>query len=148
MGLENGIYTLIVILILMVFGCCMVILFMPCTDCSRNGVPRFQVLHTQRPSSEVRALNYKLMVSMHLLLHVTVCCCVCRNVLVGEDQSIKISDFGLSRALAKDDTYYHLSQAKKLPVKWMALESLEYRKFSTYSDSKRCTVCDGYRREL
>lgn len=70
--------------------------------------------------------------------------CVCRNVLVGEDQNVKISDFGLSRALAKEDTYYHLSQAKKLPVKWMALESLEYRKFSTYSDSKRCVIGDAW----
>ena len=70
--------------------------------------------------------------------------CVCRNVLVGEDQNVKISDFGLSRALAKEDTYYHLSQAKKLPVKWMALESLEYRKFSTYSDSKWCMIGNEY----
>ena len=67
--------------------------------------------------------------------HYVDCCCH-RNVLVGENQNVKISDFGLSRILAKEDTYYVLSQAKKLPVKWMALESIEYRKFSTYSDSK------------
>lgn len=60
----------------------------------------------------------------------------CRNVLVGEGTSVKISDFGLSRSLAKEDTYYHLTETKKLPVKWMALECLLYRKFSTYSDSK------------
>ena len=59
-----------------------------------------------------------------------------RNVLVGEKNHVKISDFGLSRALARDDTYYYLRESKKLPVKWMALESIEYRKFSTYSDSK------------
>ena len=59
-----------------------------------------------------------------------------RNVLVGEGISVKISDFGLSRSLAKENTYYHLTQTKKLPVKWMALESLLYRKFSTYSDGK------------
>ena len=64
-----------------------------------------------------------------------------RNVLVGENQNVKISDFGLSRILAKEDTYYLLSQAKKLPVKWMALESIEYRKFSTYSDSKTTVHC-------
>ena len=62
--------------------------------------------------------------------------CHCRNVLVDEKNNVKISDFGLSRALAKEDTYYHLSQCMKLPVKWMALESIEYRKFSTYSDSE------------
>ena len=57
--------------------------------------------------------------------------------MVGEKNHVKISDFGLSRALAKDDTYYHLSQARKLPIKWMAIESIAYRKFSTYSDSKK-----------
>ena len=59
---------------------------------------------------------------------------ILRNVLVGEGISVKISDFGLSRSLAKENTYYHLTQTKKLPVKWMALECLLYRKFSTYSD--------------
>ena len=59
-----------------------------------------------------------------------------RNVLVGQKNLVKISDFGLSRALAKDDSYYKVSQASKLPVKWMALESLLYQKFSTYSDGK------------
>ena len=49
---------------------------------------------------------------------------------------MKISDFGLSRTLAKDNTYYHLTETKKLPVKWMALESLLYKKFSTYSDGE------------
>lgn len=63
-----------------------------------------------------------------------------RNVLVGKNNAVKISDFGLSRALAKDDSYYKLSQTLKLPVKWMALESLLYQKFSTYSDGKRFII--------
>lgn len=57
-----------------------------------------------------------------------------RNVLVGDKLHVKISDFGLSRVLAQDDTYYKLSSTAKLPVKWMALESIDYRKFSTFSD--------------
>ena len=76
-----------------------------------------------------------------VLVCVTVCVpSTCRNVLVGKNNSIKISDFGLSRALAKDDSYYKLSQSLKLPVKWMALESLLYQKFSTYSDGMSCVV--------
>ncbi len=55
---------------------------------------------------------------------------------MGEDNRVKISDFGLSRALAKDDSYYKLGQTVKLPVKWMALEALLYQKFSTYSDGQ------------
>ena len=61
-------------------------------------------------------------------------------MLVGKNNSVKISDFGLSRALAKDDSYYKLSQSLKLPVKWMALECLLYQKFSTYSDGMSCVV--------
>ena len=57
-----------------------------------------------------------------------------RNVLVGEKLHVKISDFGMSRALAKEDTYYKLSSITKLPVKWMAIESIDFHKFSTFSD--------------
>ena len=73
---------------------------------------------------------------------VKICPFTFRNVLVGEGLSVKISDFGLSRSLAKENTYYHLTQTKKLPVKWMALESLLYRKFSTYSDGKKIHQLD------
>ena len=68
----------------------------------------------------------------------TLCYVAYRNILVDEKLHAKISDFGLSRVLAKEDTYYKLSNVAKLPVKWMALESIEYRKFSTFSDGKLC----------
>ena len=61
--------------------------------------------------------------------------------MVDEKLHAKISDFGLSRILAKEDTYYKLSNVAKLPVKWMALESIEYRKFSTFSDGKLLCHC-------
>ena len=57
-----------------------------------------------------------------------------RNILVGEGFHVKISDFGMSRALAKENTYYKMNKAAKLPVKWMAIESIDYSKFSTFSD--------------
>jgi len=57
-----------------------------------------------------------------------------RNVLVGEGLHVKISDFGMSRALVKEDVYYKMNKASKLPMKWMAIESIDYYKFSTFSD--------------
>ena len=41
---------------------------------------------------------------------------------------MKISDFGMSKALAKE---YKINKAA---VKWMAIESIDYSKFSTFSD--------------
>lgn len=75
-----------------------------------------------------------------LSVRLSVCfcfCSMCRNILVGDNNKVKIADFGLSRTLAKENTYYTLSETKKLPVKWMALESIFYRKFSTYSDGMK-----------
>ena len=54
----------------------------------------------------------------------------CRNILVGDKKILKISDFGLSR---EGDIYVTVSEGK-LPFKWMALESLRDREFSTQSD--------------
>ncbi|KAL7305486.1 hypothetical protein TKK_0002223 [Trichogramma kaykai] len=51
-----------------------------------------------------------------------------RNVLVAEDNSAKVSDFGLAR-----DENFSLDGGK-LPIKWTAPEALKYNKFSNKSD--------------
>ncbi|XP_054290016.1 tyrosine-protein kinase receptor torso-like [Macrosteles quadrilineatus] len=56
-----------------------------------------------------------------------------RNVLVCHDQSVKISDFGLSRDVYEQNIYCKKS-SEKLPVKWMALESLLHQIYTTQSD--------------
>ena len=56
-----------------------------------------------------------------------------RNCLVGQGSVIKVADFGLSRRMGNDD-YYRVKTRGKLPVRWMALESLEFRKFSSKTD--------------
>ena len=56
--------------------------------------------------------------------------------MVGEKLHVKIGDFGLSRALANEGTYYKLSSTVKLPLKWMAIESIDQGKFTTFSDGK------------
>ncbi|KJE96215.1 proto-oncogene tyrosine-protein kinase FYN [Capsaspora owczarzaki ATCC 30864] len=57
-----------------------------------------------------------------------------RNCLVGQGMVVKIADFGLSRELASENDYYRMQTRGKLPVKWMAPETMTFRKFSTMSD--------------
>lgn len=48
---------------------------------------------------------------------------------------MKVADFGMARDVY-DKEYYSIQDSKKakLPVKWMALESLQTQKFTTKSD--------------
>ncbi|CAG2225130.1 RET [Mytilus edulis] len=56
-----------------------------------------------------------------------------RNVLVGSGKVLKISDFGLTRDVYEADTY--LKQSKgRIPVKWLAPESLYAQIYTTQSD--------------
>lgn len=56
-----------------------------------------------------------------------------RNVLVGKNMILKVADFGLSRDVYLDSAYQNTTRGR-LPVKWMALESLLYRTFTSQSD--------------
>lgn len=55
-----------------------------------------------------------------------------------ESYTVKVADFGLARDVY-DKEYYsvHNKSGVKLPVKWMALESLQTHKFTTKSDVVR-----------
>ena len=46
-----------------------------------------------------------------------------RNCLVGPRRTIKISDFGMSRSIYKND-YYKSQAGCLLPIRWMAWESV------------------------
>ncbi|XP_073825359.1 PDGF- and VEGF-receptor related isoform X19 [Musca autumnalis] len=56
-----------------------------------------------------------------------------RNILLCEDNIVKICDFGLARSMYKSDNYKKQGDAP-LPIKWLALESLSDHIFSTYTD--------------
>ena len=62
-----------------------------------------------------------------------------RNVLVASHDSVKLADFGLSRWI-EDNSYYKASKGK-LPIKWMAPESINFRRFTTASDVWMFGVC-------
>ncbi|XP_033112027.1 tyrosine-protein kinase SYK-like [Anneissia japonica] len=57
-----------------------------------------------------------------------------RNVLLVSETFAKISDFGMSKALVKDNNYYVAEQAGRWPLKWYAPECIYKFKFSSKSD--------------
>ncbi|XP_065826968.1 uncharacterized protein [Oscarella lobularis] len=56
----------------------------------------------------------------------------CRNVLVGDNRQLKVSDFGLARAIYQDK--YVTSKRGFLPFKWMSIEAILDRTFTPESD--------------
>ncbi|CAB4026425.1 receptor-type tyrosine- kinase FLT3 isoform X1 [Paramuricea clavata] len=52
-----------------------------------------------------------------------------RNILLGEDKVLKISDFGLSR----EGTYIKKSNGK-IPFRWLSIEAIQERTYSTACD--------------
>lgn len=57
-----------------------------------------------------------------------------RNVLVGERNVCKVADYGLSRELTDDKTYYRLKSGLGVPLRWTAPESVITSKWTTKSD--------------
>nr|BAG58416.1 unnamed protein product [Homo sapiens] len=56
-----------------------------------------------------------------------------RNCMLAEDMTVCVADFGLSRKIYSGD-YYRQGCASKLPVKWLALESLADNLYTVQSD--------------
>lgn len=55
-----------------------------------------------------------------------------RNVLVQNPSMVKISDFGLAKLLSESNEYK--AAGGKMPIKWLALECIRHRIFTTKSD--------------
>ncbi|XP_018563845.1 vascular endothelial growth factor receptor 1-like [Anoplophora glabripennis] len=56
-----------------------------------------------------------------------------RNILLADNNVVKICDFGLAKSMYKNDNYKKKGNGP-LPIKWMAIESIRDRVFSTQSD--------------
>ena len=55
-----------------------------------------------------------------------------RNVLVGDNNIVKIADFGLARLIKEDE--YEARVGARFPIKWTAPEAANYSRFSIKSD--------------
>uniref|UniRef100_A0A3Q2DXK2 non-specific protein-tyrosine kinase n=1 Tax=Cyprinodon variegatus TaxID=28743 RepID=A0A3Q2DXK2_CYPVA len=62
-----------------------------------------------------------------------------RNILVASAECVKLGDFGLSRYV--DDQEYYKASVSRLPIKWMAPESINFRRFTSASDVWMFGVC-------
>lgn len=57
-----------------------------------------------------------------------------RNCMVGENNVVKIGDFGLTRDVYANDYYRRDTQGVRLPVRWMPPESLNDNMYTSASD--------------
>ncbi|XP_023491961.2 protein-tyrosine kinase 2-beta isoform X3 [Equus caballus] len=62
-----------------------------------------------------------------------------RNILVASANCVKLGDFGLSRYIEEEE--YYKASVTRLPIKWMAPESINFRRFTTASDVWMFAVC-------
>ncbi|XP_059898227.1 protein tyrosine kinase 2 beta, b [Gadus macrocephalus] len=62
-----------------------------------------------------------------------------RNVLVASADCVKLGDFGLSRYIEEEE--YYKASVTRLPIKWMAPESINFRRFTSASDVWMFAVC-------
>ena len=59
----------------------------------------------------------------------------CRNLFLTADKLVKIADFGLDSILDEEkELVYVKSELGRLPIRWMAIESIRDSEFSTSSD--------------
>ncbi|KYO26298.1 tyrosine-protein kinase receptor UFO isoform B [Alligator mississippiensis] len=56
-----------------------------------------------------------------------------RNCMLDESMRVRVADFGLSKKIYSGD-YYRQGRIAKMPVKWIAIESLADRVYTTKSD--------------
>ncbi|GAB1291749.1 Tyrosine-protein kinase receptor UFO [Apodemus speciosus] len=77
--------------------------------CQWNGVPEYQEVYTPGPGSQ----------ELHFMLN--------------ENMSVCVADFGLSKKIYNGD-YYRQGRIAKMPVKWIAIESLADRVYTSKSD--------------
>lgn len=64
-----------------------------------------------------------------------------------DDMTVCVADFGLSKKIYSGD-YYRQGRIAKMPVKWIAVESLADRVFTVKSDVVRPNICERVRHKV
>ena len=77
---------------------------------------------------QVKEIMYKLLLGLHFMHSAKVLHRDLKpaNILINDDCSVKICDFGLAKDIYKTNNYRKKTDGP-LPVKWMAIESLRDR---------------------
>ncbi|CAB3991422.1 Muscle, skeletal receptor tyrosine kinase, partial [Paramuricea clavata] len=94
-------------------------------DQNKNSLSQATLIHMC--IDVARGLQY---LASHRLIHRDV---ATRNCLVGDDLTIKIADFGMSRDIYSNN-YYKIEKDTVLPIRWLSPEAVLYGKFTIESD--------------
>uniref|UniRef100_A0A671X6M9 Receptor protein-tyrosine kinase n=1 Tax=Sparus aurata TaxID=8175 RepID=A0A671X6M9_SPAAU len=107
------------------------------TQLSSQGCLLEHVRNCKNKLSPQRLLNWCVQIAKgmyyleeHRVVHRNL---AARNVLLKNNYTAQISDYGIADLLYPDDKKYFYNEAKA-PIKWMALESILFRRYTHQSD--------------
>lgn len=107
------------------------------TQLSSQGSLLEHIRHNKQRLDPQRLLNWCMQIAKgmyyleeHGMVHRNL---AARNILLKNDYQVQISDYGVADLLYPDDKKYVYTDTKT-PIKWMALESILFRRYSHQSD--------------